>query len=55
MNLLMLKDQIQNKLGLKPFSLLRFTYTNKSLKDQIQNKLGLKPEKSKNSKQQSYT
>ena len=38
-----LKDQIQNKLGLK----LAFTTTSpafKILKDQIQNKLGLKPD-----------
>ena len=37
----MLKDQIQNKLGLKPNT---FTKSSPSslLKDQIQNKLGLK-------------
>ena len=42
--LILLKDQIQNKLGLKHvqnsgYAILKF------LKDQIQNKLGLKPYK----------
>ena len=37
-----LKDQIQNKLGLKPRCRTKNIHTN-SLKDQIQNKLGLKP------------
>ena len=39
-----LKDQIQNKLGLKPDDILDRIDKGK-LKDQIQNKLGLKPVK----------
>ena len=39
---LLLKDQIQNKLGLKQFPFQASAILS-ALKDQIQNKLGLKP------------